>query len=98
METIDFNQMPNPEQLARVTEWLARADHRVIRPLVIRTTYSEEPPPEKLITVAILDTETTGTNAARDKIIELGMLLVEVCPATGQAYRVIEVFDPISLS
>lgn len=95
MDSIDFKQAPSPEQLARITEWLAKADHRVIRPMVARTSYSEETPPEKLITVAILDTETTGTNTVRDKIIELGMLLVEVCPATGQAYRVIEVFDEL---
>lgn len=95
METMDFSQAPSPEQLARITEWLARADHRVIRPMTIRTAYSQDTPPEKLITVAILDTETTGTNPVRDKIIELGMLLVEICPVTGQAYRVTKVFDEL---
>lgn len=95
METIDLSQTPTQEQLSRITEWLARAGHRVIQPMVIRSTYSEETPPAKLITVAILDTETTGTNQARDKIIELGILLVEICPATGQAYRVTKVFDEL---
>lgn len=95
LETIDLNQAPSQEQLARITDWLARADHRVIQPMVIRTAYCEETPPAKLITVAILDTETTGTNQARDKIIELGMLLVEICPATGQAYRITKVFDEL---
>ena len=46
-----------------------------------------------MITVAILDTETTGTNQAKDKIIELGFVLVEICPETGQAFRVIKVFN-----
>ena len=45
--------------------------------------------------MAILDTETTGTNFGRDKIIELGMVLVEVCPETGQAYRIVTVFDEL---
>ena len=95
MESIDFSQAPTPEQVSRITEWLARADHRVIRPMPFRSAYCTENPPEKLITVAILDTETTGTNTTRDKIIELGMLLVEICPVTGQAYRVVHVFDEL---
>ena len=95
MESIDFSQAPTPEQLGKIMEWLARADHRVIRPMTFRSICCAENPPERLITVAILDTETTGTNSARDKIIELGMLLVEICPVTGQAYRVIHVFDEL---
>ena len=75
MESIDLSQAPTSEQLIRITEWLAGADYRVIRPMTIRTAYCTENPPEKLITVAILDTETTGTNPTHDKIIELGMLL-----------------------
>jgi DNA polymerase-3 subunit epsilon len=95
MKTIDFSREPNAEQVTLATDWLARGGYRVIRPLQARTAYSEAPPPEKLITVAILDTETTGTNQAKDKIIELGMVLVEVCPETGQAYRVIHVFNEL---
>ena len=83
MSPIDFSGKPMLAEIAQVTEWLAQADYHVIRPLQVRSTYSDSPPPEKLITVAILDTETTGTNTARDKIIELGMVLVEVCPQTG---------------
>lgn len=95
MKTIDFNLVPSAEQVTLATDWLARGDYRVIRPLPMRTTYSDAPPPAKLITVAILDTETTGTNPDRDKIIELGMVLVELCPETGQGYRIVEVFDEL---
>ncbi len=95
MKQIDFDHEPSAEQVARVSEWLARGGYRVIRPLELRNVYSDAQLPEKLITVAILDTETTGTNPARDKIIELGMVLVEVCPQTGQAYRVVQVFDEL---
>ena len=95
MNSIDFNGEPSPEQITLATDWLARGGYRVIRPLHPPTSYSESPRPEKLITVAILDTETTGTNAERDKIIELGMVLVEVCPETGQAYRIVHVFDEL---
>jgi DNA polymerase III subunit epsilon len=95
METIDLSLEPSAQQISRVADWLARGNCRVIRPLPPRTAYSDAPPPEKLITVAILDTETTGTNPAFDKIIELGMVLVEVCPVTGQAYRIVTVFDEL---
>lgn len=92
---IDLTQDPQPEQVTLVNEWLTRANYKVIRPLQIRTSFSTSQPPEKLITVAILDTETTGINQAKDKIIELGMVLVEICPETGQAYRVTKVFDEL---
>lgn len=95
MEKIDFNSAPTAEQVVGITEWLSLGGYRVIRPLQIRTSFCDEPRPEKLITVAILDTETTGTNQSRDKIIELGIVFVEVCPATGQAYRIINVFNEL---
>lgn len=95
MVHIDFTHAPKQEELNTVSEWLARANYRVIRPLLIRESFTDTPPPEKLITVAILDTETTGTNSNQDKIIELGIVLVEVCPQTGQAYRVLKVFNEL---
>ena len=95
MTPIDLNNQPTRDQIKLVTDWLGRADYRVVRPLEIRSTYSEDQPPEKVITVAILDTETTGTNQARDKIIELGIVFVEICPASGTAYRVTRVFNEL---
>ncbi len=95
MKSIDLAQNPTTEQVLKITDWLARGDYRVIRPLQIRQCYSDASPPEKLITVAILDTETTGTTQGRDKIIELGIVFVEVCPQTGQAYRITQVFNEL---
>jgi DNA polymerase-3 subunit epsilon len=95
MTTIDLNQAPDAEKLNDVIDWLTQANYRVVRPLEIRAKFSENTVPEKLITVAILDTETTGTNPAKDKIIELGIVFVEVCPQTGQAYRVTKVFNEL---
>lgn len=95
MPPIDFTQEPKPEELSLVSDWLERANYRVIRPLQIRDSFTDAKRPEKLITVAILDTETTGTNSSQDKIIELGMVFVEVCPQTGQAYRVVKVFNEL---
>ena len=81
--------------LEDVLKWLKTKDYRVTRPLVERAFYSDEPPPAKLVKAAILDTETTGTNQATDKIIELGIVVVEYSPETGQVYRVLETFDEL---
>lgn len=95
MTSIDLTQEPSPDTVARIGEWLAQANVKLIRPLEIRTRYSAEPPPEKRITVAILDTETTGTQPDKDKVIELGMILVEISPETGQAYGITRVFNEL---
>ena len=95
MENITSSPLPDPDQIREMTELLSRSGYRVIRPLDVRMTYSDALAPDKLITVAILDTETTGINHSQDKIIELGMVLVEVCPLTGQAYRIVKVFNEL---
>lgn len=69
--------------------------YKITRPLVQRESYSDNQPPAKLVKAAIVDTETTGTNQAIDKIIELGIVIVEYCPDTGQVYRVLETFDEL---
>ena len=81
--------------LDEVLDWLKAKDYRVTRPFVERTFYSDAPRPAKLIKAAILDTETTGTNLATDRIIELGIVIVEYCPETGQVYGVLETFDEL---
>ena len=85
----------NQYNLTDVLKWLANDGYKVTRPLIERSFYSDEPPPAKLLKAAILDTETTGTNQATDRIIELGIVVVEYCPESGQVYRVLETFDEL---
>lgn len=82
-------------ELDGAIELLKAHGYRVSRPFESRTTFSESPPPGKLLKAAILDTETTGMNQAADKIIELGIVVFEYCPETGQAYRVLETFNEL---
>jgi DNA polymerase-3 subunit epsilon len=42
---------------------------------------------------AVVDTETTGTDASRDRIIELAVVLFEYDAESGQIGRVVEVYD-----
>ena len=85
----------NKYNLTDVLKWLANDGYKVTRPLIERAFYSDQPPPAKLLKAAILDTETTGTNQATDRIIELGIVVVEYCPESGQVYRVLETFDEL---
>ncbi len=68
---------------------------RVIRPLTSRICYTNTPPPDKLLKAAILDIETTGLDHEIDKIIELGIVIVEFCKDTGQIYRVLNTYNEL---
>lgn len=42
-----------------------------------------------------MDTETTGLNSKKDHLIELGIVIIEYCPETGQLYRVCETYNAL---
>lgn len=89
------HQMINSFDLDTVIKWIQSQDFKVIRPLILRESYSDMPPPSNLLKVAILDTETTGLNLEVDKVIELGIVIVEYCPETGRMYRVLETYNAL---
>ncbi len=72
----------------------SHADYRVIRRILPRTSFAEHAE-KKLARGVVVDTETTGINADKDAIIELGMVLFEYDMETGQAYRVLASFDQL---
>lgn len=86
---------PEAYDLNQVITWLESKNYKITRPFIERTNYSNETPTGRLLKAAILDTETTGTNQATDKIIELGIVIVEYSPESGQVYRVLETFDEL---
>lgn len=43
----------------------------------------------------VLDTETTGRDPEKDRVIELGMVFFEFDPATAVVYRIINVYDEL---
>ena len=77
------------EAMARTLE--AHPDYRVLRRLVPRLVFSAATGP--VATLLVLDTETTGLNAARDKVVELALLRVTVDLATGQPVGAVQVYD-----
>lgn len=72
----------------------AHPDFKVVRRISPRTAFSENDG-RALSKGVVVDTETTGVNPDKDAIIELGMVLFEFDPETGQAYRIMESFDQL---
>jgi DNA polymerase-3 subunit epsilon len=89
------NQESSRFNLDEVLEFFKAQDIRFTVPFSPRKSYCNNKPSSRLLKAAILDTETTGTNPLVDKIIELGIVIVEYCPDTGQVYRVLETFDEL---
>jgi DNA polymerase-3 subunit epsilon len=78
------------EQLA--AQLKQHPDYRVLRRLdTTRTVPALEGPTVRR--AAIVDTETTGTDPAVDKVIELAVVVFEYCHATGVVGRVLGSYD-----
>ena len=67
-------------------------NYRVLRRLVPRLRF-DHAAGGTLLTVLVLDTETTGLVAARDKIMELALLRVHVDSHSGLPVGAVEVYD-----
>ena len=89
--TNDFKDQDNLEELAkRLGE---HPDFKVLRRLIPHKVFHTNPPERQLSKGIILDTETTGMDVQKDKVIELGMILFEFDPQTGIIYKVLKSFD-----
>jgi len=72
----------------------AHPDFRVVRRL--DTSRSRGPlVSSRIRRAAVIDTETTGTDPSRDKVIELAIVLFEYCADTGDVGGVLEVYDAL---
>jgi DNA polymerase III subunit epsilon len=80
----------DPESLARELE--RHPDYRVLRRLVPRLHFGAVPQ-GPVVSVVVLDTETTGLDQGKDKIIELAMLRVDVASGTGLPCGEVQVYD-----
>jgi len=79
----------NPETLVQALS--DHPDYRVLRRLKARTQLAH-PPGHPLQRGVIVDTETTGLDARKDKIIEIGMIVFDYDPVTGQPIQVRETY------
>lgn len=70
----------------------AHPDFKVMRRLVPCRSFAR-PVGAELATVLVLDTETTGLNPARDKVVELALLRVQVDRRTGQPVGDMQVYN-----
>jgi len=79
-----------PEAMALALE--RHADYRVLRRLPVQQQFAH-PPGGPVTRLLILDTETTGLDASRDRIMELALLRVDVDLATGLPVGTVDVYD-----
>ena len=80
------------EQAALLAQQLeSHPDYRVLRRLEPRKAYAKADG-RVLSKGVIVDTETTGLNPDTDKIIEIGVVVFEFDPESGQAYRVTDTY------
>ena len=69
-------------------------DYKIIHRITSRKSFSENDG-RALSKGLVVDTETTGLNPDQDAIIELGMVLFEYDPLTGEAFNVLGSFDEL---
>ena len=81
-----------PEACAAVLD--AHPDYRVLRRLPVRLEWPGAQSTGRT-RVLILDTETTGLDQSKEKIIELAMLRLDVDSATGMPLGPLQVFDQL---
>lgn len=79
-----------PEVMASLLD--SHADYRVLRRLPVVTQFAHQAT-GPITRVLILDTETTGLDASRDRIMELALLSVDVETATGLPTGRVEFYD-----
>jgi DNA polymerase-3 subunit epsilon len=78
------------EAMARQLE--QHPDYRVLRRLVPQLEFAPLPA-SGVLRLLVLDTETTGLEHSRDKIIELALLRVDVDTSTGLPCGTVQVYD-----
>ena len=80
---------PDAEGVARQLE--QHPDYRVLRRLQPSLAFPRQAPGPR-VRLLVLDSETTGLNPARDKLVELAMLRFDVDLSTGQPVGPLEVY------
>lgn len=79
----------SPETLARELE--QNPDYRVLRRLLPRQQFDPAQGPVRR--VVVLDTETTGLDQSKDKIIELALLRVDIDTQSGRPCGAVQIYD-----
>lgn len=87
--------MLTDEQAESLAQQLqAHPNYRVLRRLAPRACFAQ-PDGRPLARGVIVDTETTGLNQDTDKIMEIGLVVFEYDPETGQAYRILDTYGAL---
>ncbi len=82
--------LTNPEAMAQALE--SHPDYRVLRRLVPVLQWPGSVP-QRVCKVVVLDTETTGLDSNKEKVIELALLRCDVDMDTGRPVGEVRVYD-----
>jgi DNA polymerase-3 subunit epsilon len=98
MNQENSNIAQNPDLDPTIIEALrlleSHPDFKIVRRIAPRKSFAANDGLD-LSRGVVVDTETTGTIAGKDAIIELGMVLFEYDPETGVVYTVLDSFDQL---
>jgi DNA polymerase-3 subunit epsilon len=73
----------------------ADPDYQIIHRSTPPDFYDVAAPGDSIVKVAVVDIETTGRSHEDDAIVELGIVVCEVCERTGHVFRVLDRFDAL---
>lgn len=82
----------NSQDQAAIEHLQASGNYRVLQRLQAPERYFEGKPDMPRIGL-VVDTETTGLDTEKDKIIELGFVAFEYDAGTGKIYRILHTYD-----
>jgi len=82
----------NLTDLQAIEQLQATGQYRVLQRLQAPDVYVEGVPDTARVGM-VIDTETTGLDTEKDKIIELGFVAFEYDASTGKIYRVLHTYD-----
>ncbi|MDQ6974770.1 MAG: exonuclease domain-containing protein, partial [Mariprofundaceae bacterium] len=82
----------NSQDQAAIEHLQASGNYRILQRLQPPDRYFEGKPDMPRIGL-VVDTETTGLDTEKDKIIELGFVAFEYDAHTGKIYRVLHTYD-----
>jgi len=85
--------LPNEPLESMANQLEASGDYRVLRRFKPPSAYGATTPNSKLRKLLVIDTETTGLDKKKDKIIEIGYVIVHFDPETGAILDVVRRFS-----
>lgn len=87
-----FETFKNAEEMLA---FLTQKGYKFTTELPVRTELNAPEAGAKILNAMVVDTESTGLDVVKDKIVELGAILVEYNTKTGALYRILDTISEL---